>query len=324
MKVMRSVLFIMVIGLCICCNQKHIPGTFMVSGCIEATTVTLSSKVTGDVVAMGQREGTVVEAGGLVAQIDARDYELQRVQLAAQVTQAEAALQMAVKGARSEDRRQAEKGMEAARVSLDQAQADHNRIKTLRAKGSATEKQLDDAASLLEIRQAQYDAAVQAYQKVKSGLRQEEIDMARAAKEQAEAALAILDKRIQDCRIVAPLKAVLTEQLVEIGEMVTPGQNVYSLADLSVVKLRVYVPEKQLPYVKHDREVKVRIDGADKPFKGRVVYISEIAEFTPKTIQTQDERVKLVFAIDIELDNEKGLLKAGLPADAYFESAGSY
>jgi len=301
------------------CNNTEQPGNFTASGSIEATTVTLSSKVTGDVVEILQRAGSRVERGALLLRIDPFEYHLQRDQGVARLDQAEAALQLALKGAREEDRQQAARSVDAAKAGLDQVLADYERTKTLQEKGSVTDKQLTDIKSLLDIRQAHYDAAVQAFQKLTRGLRQEEIDMARAGKEQAAAALALLDKKIQDCDIISPLSGIVTEQLLEIGEMVTPGRKACVVADLSTVTLRVYVSEKQLPHVRYGHKVDVRIDGSDQMFNGVISYISDIAEFTPKTIQTQEERVKLVFAVEIELENSKGLLKAGMPADAIFK-----
>ncbi|MFC1849838.1 HlyD family secretion protein [candidate division CSSED10-310 bacterium] len=300
-----------------CCGSNGQRGELFFSGTIEATTATLSSKVSGDVQRLFIREGSQVNPGDPLMKIDETDYQLQRNQVAAQLAQAEAALQLALKGAREEDKKRAAKNVEAAKASLDQAQADYQRITTLKNKGSATQKQLDDVTSLLEIRQAHYEAALQAHKKLLRGTRQEEIEMARAQQAQVAAALAIIDQKVSDCSITTPRAGTIIEQLVEMGELVTPGRDVVVVADLTTVTLRVYVPEQQLPEVKLDQEVKVRIDGSDKQFKGTIRYISDIAEFTPKTIQTRDERVKLVFAVEIELPNESRILKAGMPADAF-------
>lgn len=287
------------------------------SGTIEARTVTISSKVTGDVQTIFQQEGSSVDKGSELMKIDETDYQLQRNQATALLAQTEAAYQLAVKGAREEDRKQAARNVDAAKAALAQAKADFERINTLKNKGSATQKQLDDVTSQLEIREANYEATRQILKKVESGSRQEEIDMALARKDQAAASLAILDKKMGDCTIISPTEGTVTELLVEEGEMVIPGQDVAIIADLSTVTLRIYLPEQQLPNVRIGQNVAVTIDGSNEKFQGTITYISDIAEFTPKTIQTKDERVKLVYAIDIDLENEKGVLKSGMPADAH-------
>jgi HlyD family secretion protein len=313
-------LFFMGVVLVSCRNQST-NGKFKASGTIEATTVTLSSKTSGEVLQLKVREGSVVKKGEVLLVLDSTDYELQRQMILAQVALADAQLRLAEKGARQEDRSQAGKNVEAAKASLAQAQADFDRVSVLRKNESVPQKQLDDARTMLDVRTAQYEAAVQAHQKLTSGLRPEEIDIARAGKAQMEASLAIIDKKIRDCTIEAPLPATVTEKLVEVGETVNPGRDVLSLVDLSMVKLRVYVKEERLPLIVRDQPVQVRIDGSTKNFQGRVSYISDVAEFTPKTIQTEEERVKLVFAIEIEIDNPEGLLKSGMPADAIFEGS---
>jgi len=236
--------------------------------------------------------------------IDSSDLELQRQLILAQVDLAEAQLQLAEKGARVEDRasrrekmskRQKRVWLKRKRISIESVNSGGNE--------SIPQKQFDDARAILDVRQANYDGAVQAHQKLVSGSRPEEIAIAKAAKAQVEASLAIIDKKIHDCTILSPLQAHSDRETGGSGEMTTPGRNVLTLADLSTVKLRVYIKEERLPRVALDQMVDVRIDGSSVPFRGRVNFISDVAEFTPKTIQTEEERVKLVFAVEIEIDN---------------------
>lgn len=300
------------------CHNDSAVDHFKASGTIEATTVTISSKVGGEILRTPAREGATVAADDTLLVIDAEELVLQRNQIQAQLDAADAQLRLALKGARDEDKRAAAKNAEAAKASLQQAKADLHRVQNLVEKGSATQKQLDDVQSLVEVRQAQYEAAEQQLEKLIKGAREEEIDMARAQKAQAEASLALIEKKIRDCTVTAPLAATLTEQLVEMGETVTPGQNLLTLADLSQVTLKVYIKEARLPQVQLEQTVRVTIDGDNREFEGQVSYIADEAEFTPKTIQTEDERVKLVYAVEIELPNADRILKAGMPADAYF------
>jgi HlyD family secretion protein len=124
--------------------------------------------------------------------------------------------------------------------------------------------------------------------------------------------------------VIAPAPGILTLRAVEPGELVGMGSNIARLTYLDRVKLTIYVNEAELGRVALGQPADVTIDtfGADKPFKGTVVYISPNAEFTPKNVQTREERTKLVFAVKIEIGNPEGTLKPGLPADAVLHAAG--
>lgn len=319
MRVWR-LLILMLMGMNLTgCGQGSTLSNFTASGTIEATTVTLSAKLGGDVERILRAEGRSVSQGDTLLVIDAESYELQRNQVRAQIALADAQLRMAINGARAEDKRQAAQNVEAARINLKQAQSDKKRIADLVDKGSGTPKQLDDASSLVDLRQAQLAAMQQVLDKLLNGSREEEIDIARAQKAQAEASLALYEKYIRDGTVLAPLTGTITNILVEVGETVTPGQDLLSIADLQNVQLKIYVKEPQLPHLSINQDVQIRVDGRDEIFTGRVSYLADEAEFTPKTIQTEDERVKLVYAVKIDVPNPKGILKIGMPADAHFE-----
>ena len=165
---------------------------------------------------------------------------------------------------------------------------------------------------------ARFIAAEQTYAKAKAGLRPEEIVGARARRDGAAAQSELLQKRIRDCTILAPAAGTVTLRAVEPGEFVGMGSNVIRLTALDKVKLTIYVGEAELGRVALGQSADVFIDAFHdkRTFKGIVVYISPSAEFTPKNIQTKEERTKLVFAVKIEVDNPDGALKPGLPADA--------
>jgi HlyD family secretion protein len=134
---------------------------------------------------------------------------------------------------------------------------------------------------------------------------------------QAQAALALAHKALDNCFIVSPLSGTVTSKAVEVGDLATPGAVLVSISKLDTVKLTIYVSETELPLVKLGAPADVRIDATPKrSFAGRVTFISPAAEFTPKNIQTREDRVKLVFGVRIEIPNPDGSLKPGLPADA--------
>ena len=134
--------------------------------------------------------------------------------------------------------------------------------------------------------------------------------------EQAKAALRVTEERLSNTIIFAPMTGVLFTKNVEIGEVITPGTPVYTIGDLEKPWIKVYIKENQLGLVKLGQKAHVTIDSyPGKVYEGAVAHISSEAEFTPKTIQTKEERVKLVFGLKIRVKNQNGELKPGMPAD---------
>jgi HlyD family secretion protein len=146
-------------------------------------------------------------------------------------------------------------------------------------------------------------------------LRPEEITTARARREQAQAQADQLKKKVRDCSVLAPTVGTVTLRAVEPGELVGPGSNLVRITYLDKVKLTIYVNEDQIPRVKLEDKAVVTTDAGLK-FDGKVIYKSPVAEFTPKNVQTKEERTKLVFGVKILIDNPEGKLSPGIPADA--------
>jgi HlyD family secretion protein len=273
------------------------------SGTIEGTDVNISSEVAGKISAVRVEEGTRVARGDTLALINDADYQLQLQQAEANAAAADAQYRLAVEGSRKEDIIQAESGYKTA-------EADYLRMKELLANQTITQKQYDDAYN-------RYVAAQQTYEKTFRGLRKSEIDAARARRDQAAAQANQLRKKVNDCHILAPTDGIITLKAVEPGEFVAVGGNLLRLTYLDKVKLTIYVNEQALGRVRLGQKAEVRIDTeGNKAHEGHVVYISPNAEFTPKNVQTKEERTKLVFGVKIEVDNSDGALKPGLPADA--------
>ncbi len=276
--------------------------TIEATGTMEATEVTLSALAPGPVAHVLVEEGTTVSAGDTLLRIDPTDYTLQLRQAAAMRSVADAQLSLVMKGARDEDIRQAE-------ASYESALKDVKRMRELYASNSIPRKQLDDA----ELR---YTMAQQTFGKIRSGARPEERAAARAQRDQAEAQVALLQTKVSDCSIVAPRSGTILKRFVEPGEYAAPGGALLRLADLSVMEVMIYVPEAELPRIALGQRASVLIDAfPERSYDGEVVHISQTAEFTPKNIQTKDERTKLVFGVKIMVPNPDGTLKAGIPAD---------
>ncbi|HSH14057.1 MAG TPA: efflux RND transporter periplasmic adaptor subunit, partial [Desulfurivibrionaceae bacterium] len=218
----------------------------------------------------------------------------------------------------------AEAGLDAAEAALVQAQAAPEASEDLVARADAGVAAAQAQVKVTEGQQAQVQAALD---RQLAGATDQEIAMLRAQVAQTEAALAaaeaalkVLDIELERTALTAPAGGVILEWLVHEGELAMPGAALFTLADLDQVTLTVYVPEAELGKVALDQEVEVTVDAYEQVFPGRVTHIASQAEFTPKNVQTQEERVHMVFAVKIQLDNPDHQLKPGMPADAIFSS----
>jgi HlyD family secretion protein len=287
------------------------------SGTIEAREVAVASKIGGQVLEIRAEEGSPVKRGDILVLVDHETLDIQLRQAEAGVALAEAQLALLRKGARAEDVRQGEEGLRQTGANLKVAADDAGRMRELASRGSVTPKQRDDAEARLVVAQAQEASAKEALSKLKRLARPEEISAAEARLAQAVAASDLLRKTIADCTVVSPVAGIVTRRPVEAGELVSPGTTVLTVSELNSVHVMLFVTEKDLGRVRLGREADVTIDAAPgRIFKGRVTFISPEAEFTPKNIQTKEDRVKLVFGVKVEIPNPDGALKPGLPADA--------
>jgi HlyD family secretion protein len=135
--------------------------------------------------------------------------------------------------------------------------------------------------------------------------------------------MAQLQKKVNDCTITAPIGGTIVNRFIEPGELVTPGAAVARIADLREMEVNIYVAETVLPRIQLNQRATVVVDAfPERQFEARVVFLSPTAEFTPKNIQTKDERIKLVFAVKLKVQNAEGSLKAGLPADVTLDFGG--
>lgn len=305
------------------CRNNRNQGEISASGTIEAVEVSVASKTSGQVVKMAVDEGARIEAGNLLAVIDSASLEIQLQQAEAGVKLAEAQLQLVLKGARIEDIRQAEEALRQTEASLKLAEVERARITDLFAKQSATAQQRDNAETRLAVARAQYEAAKQALQKWRQLARPEEVKQAQARLEQAEASRDLVKKTIADSTITSPISGIVTHRATEQGEFVGPGTTLLTIADLAEVRLEIFVPESDLGKVRLGQSAEVKIDSyPGRVFVGKVIFISPEAEFTPKNIQTKEERVKLVYRVKIKVPNPENILKPGMPADAVIDTQG--
>ncbi len=288
------------------------------SGHIEATEVRLAATVAGRLLEAPFEEGQAVQAGQVVARLDtaASEHELARARAEAEA--ADARLRLLVSGSRAEDIRRAEQQLAQAQAELDAATRELDRVATLVDRGSATEKARDDAVTRRDVAARGVAVLRAELDKLLAGPRREEIAAARAQRAAADAAVGAVNHRIGEATVVAPRDGVITVRAAEPGEVLSPGATIAVLTDLAHPWLNVWVDEPSLAAIRLGDVVEVRAGQPPVTAQGRVGFVSPVAEFTPKNVQTPNERAKLVFRVKIALPDAGGAFKPGMPADATF------
>jgi membrane fusion protein YbhG len=302
----------------VACGNGNRPAAIHASGHIEATEVRLAAKVGGTLLALPFWEGDRVKAGEVIARLDTTDagHDLARAQ--ADLDAADARLRLLLAGTRREDIERGKAVLARDQADLAGATLDLNRLEGLADRGTATLKARDDARTRSQMLASAVAADRAQLAELEAGPRPQEIDQARAQRDAAAAAVATIQQRLTDATVLAPGDGVITTRASEPGEVLPPGALLYVLTDIAHPWLNVYVDEPSLAFIRLGEPVTVRVDGRTEGFTGKVTYVSEVAEFTPKNVQTPEERAKLVFRVKVGLDNPQGIFKPGMPADAYF------
>ncbi len=298
-------------------REKEEGGNFIkVSGNIEANEVDVGFKISGRIVSRSFEEGQWVEKGQVLAKLDDEDLRNRLDVARATLNSAQARLSKLLAGSRPEEIRQAEATMNQAKSDLENKEAHYERLKPLFERGVVPKDTLDTAESAFKMAKAAFESAREAYLLVKEGPRKEDIEDAKAQVEQARATVRLDETQLSYTTLYAPISGVVLVRSGEIGEVVNPGTPILTMADVKNVWLRAYIPEIDLSKVKWDQEVMVTTDLLPKKtYKGRISFISSQAEFTPKQIQTEKERVMLVYRIKVDIPNKDHELKPGMPAD---------
>jgi HlyD family secretion protein len=302
------------------CGKSEEAGVIAASGHVEATEVRLSAKVPGHVEAMAVQEGDAVAAGQEIARIDVTDTRLALAAASAERAQADAELRLRLAGSRREDVAEAEAQVQRARADLRGAEEDLARMEKLLKSGSGTDKARDDARTRRDVAAANLEAAGERLRKLQAGSRPEEKDAARARVAAADARIAQLRQQVEDAVVRSPVAGVVTEKLAERGELLARGAGLAVVTELARPWLTVYLPEPELGRIRLGQEAEVVTDAGQRR-TGRVTFVSPQAEFTPKNVQTADERAKLVYRLKISLDNADGVFKPGMPAEARLRPA---
>lgn len=311
------------------CQERAPVTSARVSGQVDATDVQISPEVGGRVVEMRIAEGDRVKQGDVIARLDTRDVELALDRARAERAQADAQLRLVQAGARTEDIRQAQAqaaaasaDVAAARADLDAASTDLQRFEKLLASNSGSEKQRDDAVTRRDVARdrvgaaaAREAAAREAVARLRAGSRREEIDGARARVAAVDAQIATLEKSKADATVIAPISGVVTERLVDPGEIVAPRAPLAVVVDLDNAWAEVFADEPMIPRIKIGQSATVFTDAGGEGLPGKVTFIASKAEFTPRNVQTAEDRSKLVFRVKVAVDNKQGILKQGMPVE---------
>jgi HlyD family secretion protein len=288
-----------------------------VSGTVEATEAQLGFQVPGRIDTIRVREGDSARAGNALASLDRVEATARRQQTAALLAVARAQLDELLRGARPEEIAQARAARDAARQRLDDARRDFDRTQALIRNQVVSQQTFDKAKTALDVAQSLADQAEEQYRLVVVGPRKERIEAARAAVAQAEAALRAADAGLANMVIRAPFDGVVTVRHREPGEIVPAGSAVLSLMDRDDRWVRIYVSEARVGAVRIGQRATISSDTfKGRAYPGEVATISSEAEFTPKNVQTSEERVKLVYAVKVRITGDPGHeLKSGMPAD---------
>jgi len=293
------------------------------SGTVEAREADLGFQAGGRLAAVHAAEGERVAAGQLLAMLDTAELAARRGAAAAQEDAAAAALAEVQRGTRPEERRQAEAALQAAEARLAEAVRAHQRAERLHAGGATSQEALERAATAAEVARTVRDQAAEQLQVARTGPRQERIDAAAAQHRQAQAALEQVDAALDNALIRAPFAGVVTVRHREEGEAVGPGQPVLTVMDPQDRWVRIYVAEDRVGRVALGQAARITVDSyPERTYEGRVTFIASQAEFTPRNVQTPEERVKLVYAVKVSVTGDAaGQLKPGMPADVTLDGA---
>ena len=291
-------------------------GTMLLSGNVEVTEVNVGFKIPGRVIERLVDEGFKVHAGDVIARLD--NAELTTMVSQSRASQKEAATRLTEleAGSRSQEIGQARANVAGQNAELQKVKKDLERARVLYKNGAISASQYDLAVSAYDARKALYENATEAQSLTREGPRKEDIKMAEHRAELAKAAVQTSEARLGDTVIYAPVDGIVLRKNVEAGETIAAGTPIVTIADLTKPWIKVYVKEDKLPFVKLGQKARITVDAyKNKFYEGEVSYISSEAEFTPKTVQTPEERVKLVFGVKVRVNNEQGELKPGMPAD---------
>ena len=292
-------------------------------GNIDVRQVSLAFEGSGRVAQVGVEEGDRVQPGQVLAVLDTRTLALQADQAAAQLRAQEENLRRLKNGARPAEIAQARSRLAAARADAQRARREQARLERIAtaSSGAVSVQDVDRARSAARVAQATVKERQDALALVQEGARREEIDAADAQVAAARAQLALLRHQLDQGELRAPVASVVRSRLLEPGDMASPQRPVLALAVTSPKWARIYVDESSLGQVKPGQAAQLSVDSMPgRTLAGKIGYISSVAEFTPKSVQTEVLRTSLVYEVRVLVDDSDDALRLGQPVTVRLES----
>ncbi|MFQ5865568.1 MAG: HlyD family secretion protein [bacterium] len=275
------------------CSQNN-SETFTASGIVEGTAVKVAAQTGGYILKVNFEEGQEVEQGRVIAVVDTEKlfYQLEQIEAALEEVKAQYEINLNI--------------LEKAKLDYEHITKKYNRYQDLYKKKSASEQVLDDLKSASDAAKTQLENA------------QQNLKLVESKQNGLQAQRKLLQRRIRDATITAPLSGTVTTKYFEAGETIPTGAAVVEIIDLERMWTKVYVSVLLLPKIKVGQEVEIRIDGTAQTLTGYVSWISPKAEFTPKNILTKESRTSRVYAVKVNVNNRDKLLKHGMPVEIAF------
>ncbi|ECG4810613.1 secretion protein HlyD [Salmonella enterica subsp. enterica serovar Panama] len=288
-------------------------------GNVDIRTVNISFRVGGRLASLNVDEGDAIKAGQVLGELDHAPYENALMQAKAGVSVAQAQYDLMLAGCRDEEIAQAAAAVRQAQAAYDYAQNFYNRQQGLWKSRTISANDLENARSSRDQAQATLKSAQDKLSQYRTGNREQDIAQAKASLEQAKAQLAQAQLDLQDTTLIAPANGTLLTRAVEPGSMLNAGSTVLTLSLTRPVWVRAYVDERNLSQTQPGRDILLYTDGRpDKPYHGKIGFVSPTAEFTPKTVETPDLRTDLVYRLRIIVTDADDALRQGMPVTVKF------
>lgn len=301
-------------------SQKP-PGSnrgIFISGNIEATEVDLAFRISGQISRLSVNEGDPVKSGQVIAELDTDTLLAMKGASEAEILAAKAALDELEEGTRQEEIEIAKAVLKAAESRLANARAEFDRYEPLHSRGAISSSVFDAKEMELKVALAEFNRAAERLRELEVGPRVQQIQAAKARLERATWELKRIELDIEHSLLKTPINGVVLSKSNEMGEVVLPGATVATVAKIDEVWLKGYVAEDQLGKLKLGQPVEITTDTyPEKVYWGEVSYISSRAEFTPKNVQTREERIKQVYRVKVTVPNPHQELKIGMPAEGF-------
>jgi HlyD family secretion protein len=312
----RPLAVLLLLALAAGCSPPPAGDRIVLSGTVEARESDLAFQVPGRIEKLLADEGATVEAGQVVAEIDPRDYELALQRARAEAESSAQALAVLEAGTRAQEVRVAEATVARAESELRFARAELARVAKLVPAKLASQQQLDQVRLQQQLAEAALRQGNETLALLREGPRAEDIARARAELAVRRAVVETAERQLGYVQLRSPAAGVLSVRLAEVGEVVAAGTPVLRLAELEKPWVRAYLSSTDLARVRHGQAAEVRVDAfPETVFHGRLSFVAPQAEFTPKTVETRELRVDLVYRIKVEVDDSGGRFKVGMPAD---------